>query len=108
MPVGLALTRAKKQYLGEAATGGFGTYDEKVMIESTLYGLPMYRVSVPDPAPRTDLAETGRVTESSAGTLKIAPDQGVHLDHRTLESLPAVRSNVQRGTFGREVVGLPG
>jgi hypothetical protein len=45
--VGEALRWAKNRYLGGAPSGGFGTYDEKVMIEATLYGLPMYHVSVP-------------------------------------------------------------
>ena len=48
--VGQALVQAKRRYLGEASSGGFGTYDEKILIESTLYGLPMYEVSVPQPA----------------------------------------------------------
>jgi hypothetical protein len=51
MPVGQALAQAKQAYLSEAPSGGFGTYDEKVLIESTLYGLPMYEVSVPSPDP---------------------------------------------------------
>jgi hypothetical protein len=51
MPVGQALVRAKRQYLGEVPSGGFGTYDEKVLVISTLYGLPMYRVTVPNPGP---------------------------------------------------------
>jgi len=47
VPVGEALRWAKQRYLGSAPSGGFGTYDEKAMIEATLYGLPMYHVSVP-------------------------------------------------------------
>jgi hypothetical protein len=45
--VGEALRWAKNRYLGGVPVGGFGTYDEKAMIESTLYGLPMYGVSLP-------------------------------------------------------------
>ncbi len=42
---GQALAAAKQEYyLNE---GGFDYYGEKVMIESTLYGLPMYRYSTP-------------------------------------------------------------
>ncbi|RLC94306.1 MAG: hypothetical protein DRI77_11060 [Chloroflexi bacterium] len=51
IPVGEALMRAKQRYVGGASSGGFSRYDEKVMIESTLYGLPMYRVTVPFPVP---------------------------------------------------------
>jgi hypothetical protein len=46
MPVGEALRWAKNQYLGTVPSGGFGTYDEKVLVESTLYGLPMYQVII--------------------------------------------------------------
>jgi hypothetical protein len=56
MPVGEALRWAKNHYLGSVPSGGFGTYDEKIMIEATLYGLPMYRVSVPNPISLTALA----------------------------------------------------
>ncbi len=44
--VGYAMQRAKQRYLSSAPSGGFGTYDEKALIEATLYGLPMYRVSI--------------------------------------------------------------
>ena len=40
--IGKALTAAKNRYYSE--TPSFGDYDEKVLIESTLYGLPMYQV----------------------------------------------------------------
>ncbi len=40
--IGQALTAAKKRYYAETPT--FGDYDEKVLIESTLYGLPMYEI----------------------------------------------------------------
>jgi len=43
--VGEALRWAKNRYLGTVPSGGFGTYDEKAMIEATLYGLPMYSIS---------------------------------------------------------------
>ncbi len=49
--VGEALMRAKQRYVGSASSGGFSRYDEKVMIEATLYGLPMYRVTVPITTP---------------------------------------------------------
>jgi len=37
---GRALMLAKQAYIGEAAPGSFDVYDLKVMMESTLYGLP--------------------------------------------------------------------
>jgi hypothetical protein len=83
MPIGQALRQAKQQYLSEAASGGFGTYHEKVMIESTLYGLPMYQVSVPNPAPWASTPSSVDVTAPKS-TLEIEPAAGVHLEHRTL------------------------
>jgi hypothetical protein len=43
--VGQALAAAKQEYY--LNDGYFGYYDEKIMIESTLYGLPMYRYTTP-------------------------------------------------------------
>ena len=40
--IGQALMTAKQRYYAEAAT--FGDYDEKILIESTLYGLPMVQI----------------------------------------------------------------
>jgi hypothetical protein len=47
--VGQALVNAKLRYAGGATFGGFSVFDEKAMIEATLYGLPMYTVTVPNP-----------------------------------------------------------
>ncbi|MGD9092288.1 MAG: hypothetical protein PVF74_05545, partial [Anaerolineales bacterium] len=47
--VGQALVNAKQRYTGNATFGGFSVFDEKAMIEATLYGLPMYTVTVPSP-----------------------------------------------------------
>ncbi|MBN1579575.1 MAG: VCBS repeat-containing protein [Anaerolineae bacterium] len=45
--VGQALAKAKRVYYLDQAR--FDYYDEKIMIESTLYGLPMYRYNTPSP-----------------------------------------------------------
>ena len=50
MPVGLALQRAKTEYLLEKTIGGMSNYDEKMMAISTLYGLPMQRITLPPAA----------------------------------------------------------
>ncbi|RKZ82536.1 MAG: hypothetical protein DRR19_20505 [Candidatus Parabeggiatoa sp. nov. 1] len=42
MTLGKALINAKQQYFAD--NPAFGPYDEKIMTESTLYGLPMYQV----------------------------------------------------------------
>jgi hypothetical protein len=49
--VGQALTNAKQRFAGMATSSGFSIYDEKAMIEATLYGLPMTTVNVAAPQP---------------------------------------------------------
>lgn len=41
--LGTALALAKQRYLAESGVGGFSVYDEKVLSEWTLYGLPRPR-----------------------------------------------------------------
>jgi hypothetical protein len=74
--VGRALTDAKQVYLGQL--GAYSNYDEKAMMQTTFYGLPMYRIGpptapplpTPPPAPATAVdPETGLV----AASLTIAP-----------------------------------
>jgi uncharacterized repeat protein (TIGR01451 family) len=48
VPVGQALMDAKRHYL--LNMGSYGPFDEKIMIESTLYGLPMYMIDPDVPA----------------------------------------------------------
>jgi hypothetical protein len=45
--VGRALLLAKQRYYNSAAAGSLSTYDEKVLEQTTLYGLPMLRVNMP-------------------------------------------------------------
>ena len=47
--IGELLARAKREYIRTAGPGSFGVYDEKVLEEMTLYGLPFIRVKVPNP-----------------------------------------------------------
>src|SRR5690606_25634729 len=42
---GAALTYAKQSYLGEL--GRYSGYDEKVLMQTVFYGLPMYTVAAP-------------------------------------------------------------
>ncbi|UCC85560.1 MAG: hypothetical protein JSV81_11890 [Anaerolineales bacterium] len=60
--VGQALVEAKKRFVDDTGVGGFGVYEEKSMIEATLYGLPMHRVSVPNPDPLA-----GQTTQTQSG-----------------------------------------
>src|SRR4029079_2918662 len=48
-PIGDSLARAKRGYVLSTAPGGFTVYDEKVIEEMTLSGLPFVRVKVPAP-----------------------------------------------------------
>ncbi len=45
--IGHALMQAKQSYYADAAFASFGDYDEKVLLEWTLYGLPMWQTQVP-------------------------------------------------------------
>lgn len=49
--VGEALRLAKVRYLQSLPAGGLTPYDAKSIMESTLYGLPMYRVDTPNQLP---------------------------------------------------------
>ena len=71
--VGEALRRAKWAYVQQLGAGGLGVYEEKSLIEATLYGLPMYRVNMPrtvsvsGPARQVGGGDSGQVT-AAAGT----------------------------------------
>lgn len=47
MPIGQALMEAKQAYYVDAGFSSFSEYDEKVLVEWTLYGLPMIEVHLP-------------------------------------------------------------
>ena len=47
--LGGSLARAKREYLKSTGAGSFSVYDEKVLAQATLYGLPFIRVKVPNP-----------------------------------------------------------
>jgi len=64
VPVGRALLDAKQNYYG--SMGSYGPFDEKIMIESTLYGLPMYMID-PD-------------VTANPGEEVVAPDLTVTVD----------------------------
>ncbi|HEX9442429.1 MAG TPA: hypothetical protein VF909_22265, partial [Roseiflexaceae bacterium] len=52
-PIGDSLARAKRAYVQASAPGSFSVYDEKVIEEMTLYGVPFIRVQVPNPSAPT-------------------------------------------------------
>jgi hypothetical protein len=51
--VGEAVKRAKQNYFNTLGSSAFSNYDEKVLAEWTLYGLPMKKVKTPVSTPRT-------------------------------------------------------
>jgi hypothetical protein len=55
--IGESLVLAKQEYLRRAGPGSFSVFDEKVLSEMTLYGLPYLRVRVPSPANPSDFGE---------------------------------------------------
>jgi hypothetical protein len=73
--VGRALLRAKQRYFLSVAAGSLSTYDEKVLGQMTLYGLPMLRVSVPlttTEAPG-EVASVARGPADAAAALEATP-----------------------------------
>ncbi len=61
--VGNAMAAAKQEYFG--GLGVFGVYDEKAMAEFTLYGLPMWSVTLPGGGPAP--LDAGSSSSSSSG-----------------------------------------
>jgi hypothetical protein len=94
--VGEALQRAKQHYLSGAPSGGFGTYDEKVMIETTLYGLPMYRVTRPLLGAQTS-------AEPAVASLPLAPAQATALSPYPVSITPSLQ--LVTATVGNTIIG---
>jgi hypothetical protein len=68
VPIGRALIRAKQRYVNSASAASLGLYDEKILVETTLYGLPMARVTMPITTETTSPIQGGRVRTSSGPT----------------------------------------
>jgi hypothetical protein len=107
MTVGDALAAAKHDYV--SGMGVYGSYDEKVVQQTVLYGLPMYRVG---PAPLLDEDEeepaaaafrtTSHDGPAGFGTLSLAPPPGTVTDPTT--GLPVAVAGVHLGSGGLEQV----
>jgi hypothetical protein len=88
--VGTALLRAKQRYFNSAAAGTLSNYDEKIMAISTLYGLPMLGVQMPNPSAeppggRSLLATAG--TERTEGSVYTASASVIHADAVTSSTI---------------------
>ena len=66
--IGNAMRMAKQQYYNELAGGSFSNYDEKVMEQMTLYGLPMLRINMPV---TTSLSLWGKSAVASAPVQRV-------------------------------------
>jgi hypothetical protein len=61
--VGHALRKAKAEYFNRSGPHSFSPYDEKVLAQATLYGLPMMRVEMPEASQlREDPPDSGRLS----------------------------------------------
>ncbi|MDP6716678.1 MAG: C25 family cysteine peptidase, partial [SAR202 cluster bacterium] len=90
MTVGQALTFAKQNYY--ASLGVYGVYDEKVLVEATFYGLPMYTVGStvnPPPPPEPLPLEIDPITGLQSSTIHTEPNfelvDGVNGDFYQIE-----------------------
>ena len=106
--VGGALLEAKQQYFNEKAGGTLSAYDEKLLGEMTLYGLPMQRVELPnqvtdEPDGGTPGIVTNGVETTAAapeGETPAAPIPGLTQTPLNL-SLDYEQVNVARGSYFR-------
>jgi hypothetical protein len=72
--VGHALRRAKAEYFNRTGVHSFSPYDEKVLAQATLYGLPMAQVSLPEPLRRSLLADSAAVVSGQIGQAETSPE----------------------------------
>jgi parallel beta-helix repeat protein len=67
--VGQALRQAKVEYLNRTGLHSLSPYDEKVLAEATLYGLPMLRVQMPGGVAVTTARATSGSLSLTSGSL---------------------------------------
>ena len=111
MPVGEALQRAKQRYLGGAPSGGSAPTTKRLMIEATLYGLPMYRVSVPHLGAQAPVEAGGRQSSHPAPAQAAALSTVPVSITPTLQLVTATVGSRSRGQLlfgGRRSPGQPG
>jgi len=66
--VGDALLHAKQTLLDEVGPTGLGAYQEKSLLQATLYGLPMLRITLSDAQHRQRFVASGRASPTPRGT----------------------------------------
>jgi hypothetical protein len=67
VPIGKALSRAKQRYYQTVAEPG--AYDANVLMQTVLYGLPMYTLNSPEALGPDDAFPSVRTTRKPSGTL---------------------------------------
>jgi len=95
--VGQAMLMAKQEHALNNM-GFYGPYDEKVLIETTLYGPPMYRVSVPSPG--GGLPKQGSKGQSASAPLHLRTSSQNGLIVHTYTVTPTFTAvNTPDGTY---------
>ena len=99
MTAGEAVVNAKQEYF--ASRGVFSVYDEKAMMELTLYGMPMYAVGPAGaPPPPPPGAGAGPVVTDGATGLAATT---FTIDPPVTAAIPTSRGNYYAGTGGVQV-----
>ena len=109
MPIGEALRLAKKRYIGSAPSGGLSVYHEKVLLEATLYGLPMQKVHVPQLNSVSNRNISGKFDSPQQGYPRHTDATPIYIT-ATVTLTPA-RRNVISGSYfhlDNEIQGSPG
>ncbi|NUM48525.1 MAG: PKD domain-containing protein, partial [Anaerolineales bacterium] len=98
LAVGKALMQAKQQFYASVGYTSFGDYDEKAMLEWTLYGFPMMEITLPTLPPAENIYFTSTLQTSSSGysitLLTVTPPlTSPELVTRTINGEPVVIGN---------------
>ena len=88
---GRALMQAKQRYFNTLGAGTLSNYDEKVLAQMTLFGLPMLKVSLPQP----QTSSANRNAPTADQTLALAPEATIN----TNLSFSYDQNPTNRGTY---------
>ncbi len=86
LSIGEALTRAKQQYYLDRPA--LSAYDEKSLLEASLFGLPFYNVGAPTTAPAPPTTVPGTTAATTPAASPIAPDPVSGIDSATFSATP--------------------
>jgi len=99
--VGDALRQAKSAYFNRTGIHSFTPYDEKVLSEMTLYGLPMLRLQFPNTGPLQGprWLVAGEQMESQLATRHLISDVTGLTAQRVTFDLPLASQTITDGTY---------